>query len=372
MVKSALIFSLFLFSIMSFAQESYTVRKGDTLLNIADKALGITKKNDPRRYEFAKQIQTLNPQLKNPNILEPGDSITLPASATIGAAAAATNPIAQAPTAVEETAKPEETPVAEPVPATNPVPEEPRAEATPLNSEAPAHEASPAPQAADHIAGKHSQHPDFIFLQARYQLLKFKAKDEATKTESTLPAGSSYGLDLQYGKILSETWHLLFQAGFTQTNFKDFKEAGRTINHKSETLKFFGLGVAYDLTHTLHLDLMATYADRTFLIPTTSTDYELKAQMIPGADLNISWDFYSGNLNIFGASAIGEYIASLKKDNVEYKSAVEPVYALYWKSKHGHDSLDYKATLTYKHGHQKTSVSEQYEDLTALGLGVYF
>lgn len=359
MVKSAFIFSLFLFSIMSFAQESYTVRKGDTLLSIADKALGLTKKNDPRRYQFAKQIQALNPQLKNPNILEPGESITLPASAKIDTATAATavtTPVVQPPTVVEEAAKPEETPVAETVPATNPVADEP----------------TPAAHTAAHSADKHSQHPDFIFLQARYQSLKFKAKDETTKTESTLPAGSSYGLDLQYGKILNETWHLLFQAGFTQTNFKDFKETGRTINHKSETLKFFGLGVAYDLTHTLHLDLMATYADRTFLIPTTSTDYELKAHMIPGADLNISWDFYSGNSNIFGASAIGEYIASLKKDDIKYESAVEPVYALYWKSKNGHDSLNFKATLTYKHGHQKTNVSEQYEDLTTLGLGVYF
>lgn len=362
MFKSALIASLFLVSISSFAQSSYTVQKGDTLLSIADKTLGITKKKDPRRYEFAKQIQTLNPDLKNPNVLEPGDTLTLPGSA---------KPVlAEKPVLIEKPVV-EEKPVAIEEPVTTPVAEE-----APAPAPAPTPEPIAVPAPVDHELEKahdtHSEHPDFFFVQARYQMLQFKAKDETTKTESTLPAGSSYGLDLQYGKILSETWHLLFQAGFTQTSFKDFKEDGRTINHKSETLKFFGLGVAYELSHTLHLDLMATYADRTFLIPTTPTDYELKAHMIPGADLNISWDFYSADSNIFGVSAIGEYIASLKKDDIEYKSSVEPVYALYWKSNNGHEAFNYKATLTYKQGHQKTSVSEQHEDLTALALGVYF
>ena len=370
MINQLLVAILFTFTATAWA-ETYIVKKGDTLLSIADKSLGTTDKKNPRRYEMAKQIQALNPQLKNPNVLEPGETLTLPGLAeskpvpTPAPVIAA--PIPLPPTDLPLT--PETAPVAEaPVVAEEPPP-------APAEVPAPAIEAAPAPMApAAHAAAeeKHSEHPDFFFIQARYQMLKFKASDVTTKTESTLESKMSYGFDFQYGKILNEKWHLLAQAGITQTEFGDFKEAGRTINHKKETLKFFGLGAAYELSRSLHLDFMATYADRTFLIPTTATDYELKAHLIPGADLNISWDFYHGDKNIFGISAIGEYIAELKKDNITYKSSVEPLGALYWKSNYGHDSLNYKATLTYKHGHQKTDVSEQYEDLTSLGVGLYF
>ncbi|MGE3757597.1 MAG: LysM peptidoglycan-binding domain-containing protein, partial [Pseudobdellovibrionaceae bacterium] len=70
-----------LFSIASWAQAPYVVREGDTLLNIADKMIGTTDKKDPRRYEYAKKIRALNPQIHDPNSLEPGQTLNLPAQA---------------------------------------------------------------------------------------------------------------------------------------------------------------------------------------------------------------------------------------------------------------------------------------------------
>lgn len=340
------------FPALSGAQTSYMVKKGDTLLSIADQAIGNTNKNNPRRYQYVQRIRTMNPNIANPNALEPGQTLTLPATTA--------KPVVAT--------KPTETATSAPPPTTT------STTLPPVQSESQV-EPAPITQTSEATAEHHeSRHSDFIFVQPRYQLISLNVKDLTLETKADMKSQSSYGLDLQYGKILNDHWHLLFQAGMTQTEFKDIESAAgtATVNHSKETTKSFAAGVAYEVTSDLHLDLMAMYADRTFLLPMGVGTYELKAVMIPGAELNISWDFYSGASNIFGISAIGEYVDGLEKDGVKYKSAFEPFGALYWKSKNGHDSLNYKVTLTSKHGHQKTDISEQTEDLSILGVGVYF
>lgn len=362
----------FIFPGLAWSQTTYVVRPGDTLLKIADQNLGNTDRNNPRRYEFVKKTIKMNPDLKNPNALEPGQTIVLPTEApakkeTHGEHAEAAVAAAPPPTPVAEPT-PAPTPVAvlpPPTNVTNPM-QTPVAEATPP-AEAPKETVAPTDSHKEASA-----HHNFIFVQPRFQMIDLVAKDEVTHTKAKMKSKSSVGLDLQYGVILSERFHLLFQAGVTSTQFGDLEGVVGTVNHKSETLKNFAAGVAFEATHSLHLDLMAFYAEHTFLLPPTTTEYKLEAIAIPGAELNISWDFYSGSSSIFGISAIGEYLSAVKKDEVEYKSTVEPFGSLYWKSKLGPDRVNYKVTLTYKQGHQKTSVNKKAEDVSVLGVGFYF
>lgn len=353
---------LFLVPVLSWSQTDYVVRKGDTLLKIADKTLGA---KSSQRYEFVKKIQNLNPELKNANAIEPGQTLKIPSDTKAVVVEKAVQPAA-AP--AEILPAPTPTPPAAETPVPAPVAPTPVITQTPLS----AHASNPSPHDKN-VHEEASSHSNFFFIQPRYQMLEIKTKELATKTNVSMKSQSSFGLDVQYGWILNDHFHLLFQAGLTQTQFNDIKgDTPVSVNHKKETLKSFAAGVAYEATHTLHLDLMLMYADRTFLLPATLPDYELEAVAIPAAELNVSWDFYAGDSNIFGLSAIGEYLLSAKKNGVDYKSAFEPFGALYWKLNYGHDNMNYKATLTYKHGHQKTSVSDQKEDLTALGFGFYF
>lgn len=343
--------TLLLIPAFTWAQTKYTVVKGDTVLKIADKNLGTTDKKDPRRYKYAKQIQKLNPEMKNLNALAPGQTLILPAVEKPAAA---------------ETEKPELAPapvVTQPEPlVTEPTP--PPVIISPAATEEPAR--------STFHAKNEENHSDFIFFQPRYQMVNLTAENLATETEAKLKSSSSLGIDLQYGKIINEKFHILFQAGLTQTNFKDIEGDATSINHKSETSKSFAVGLAYEATHELHLDFMMQYADRTFLLPgEVLGEYDLESRTIPGVELNLSWDYFSTPTNIFGVSAIGEFIADYAKDGVDYKSSLEPLGALYWKSNFGHDHTNYKATLTYKNGHQKTSVSEQKEELAVLGVGIY-
>lgn len=359
-----------LISMSAEAQTQYVIRKGDTLLKISDRALGITNRNDVRRYQYLRKLLALNPDLRNPNALEPGQTILVPTEGNSDEKAVAEEKPALAPPP-----PPPPTPKAEEPPP--PVVTETQ---TPLDSasktKTPVPQTSPlpsAPVAPPVVEKKVDEHADFFVLQPRYQKLKIKAKDKATETEASMEATSSFGLDLQYGRIINERFHFLFQVGVTQTQFKDIESTtGAAVNHKSETLKSFAVGLAYEATHTLHLDVMAVFADRTFLLPATSPDYELAGVMLPGAEVNLSWDFFSGTTSIFGISAIGEYVANGKKGDVDIKSVFEPLGALYWKSNFGERRMNYKVTLTYKHGHQNTSISEQKEDLLGLGVGFYF
>lgn len=369
MLTKTLVAFIFIAPCLAWSQVKYIVRKGDTLLKIADQNLGNTDRNNPQRYEFVKKLIQLNPSLKNPNALEPGQTITLPTETPAKKQVVETPPepvTAPAPTpavtlpAPTNVANPLQSP---PVEAAAPAPETPK--------EPPAHALEPKPQSPAAEAPKNAHH-NFIFVQPRLQMIELTAKDELAHTKAKMKSKSSVGLDLQYGVILSDRFHLLFQAGVTSTQFGDLEGVVGTVNHKSETLKNYALGVAFEATHSLHLDLMAFYAEHTFLLPPTATDYQLEAIAIPGAELNISWDFYSSNSNIFGISAIGEYLSTVKKDEVEYKSTLEPFGSLYWKSNRGPERVNYKVTLTYKQGHQKTSVNKKAEDVSVLGVGFYF
>jgi hypothetical protein len=99
--------------------------------------------------------------------------------------------------------------------------------------------------------------------------------------------------------------------------------------------------------------------------------FELKSVLIPAAELSLSWDFFSGKSYFIGASAIAEYISSVTKDEILYKAAVEPMAALYWTSKFGHDKVNTRVALTLKNSHQQTSVSEQKEQAAILGVMIY-
>lgn len=366
MLEKYLMAFLMIVPLFSGAQTQYIVRKGDTLLKIADRILGNTKPNDPRRYELAKKIQSLNPHLKNPNALEPSQTITLPGQEKAVSLAPPTHPAAT---------------FADPVPEVLPpsVPEQPapvppvivNSESLPTPTPVPV---PPVPNAVQkpETHDKHSEHTNFVLVQPRLQTLQISTKETATGTKAKMKSDSSVGLDLQYGFVLNHRFHLLFQAGITQTTFGNIEGDATSVNHKSETLTSYALGIGYEATSKLHLDLMVMYADRTFLLPEVLPAYLLESVTIPGAEFNISWDAFTTGSNIFGISAIAEYIGQLKKNNVDYKSTLESIVALYWKTNRGHDHINYKMTLSYKKGHQDTSLTEQKEDVTSFGVGFYF
>lgn len=380
MFLKSLIAALLIIPAFAWSQTEYVVRNGDTLLKIADKALGNSDRKDPRRYEFVKGLIKLNPSLKNPNALVPGQTILLPTDAVAAKETPAKEvavkeaPVKEAP--ATEAAANEKVQSLKPVAAAaeaiaaKPAPQIAAPAPTPAPAAA---EAKPASEEKPVAEAKHEEaHHNFIFVQPRYQTVKLVSEEEATATEATMKSTSSVGLDLQYGVILNSRWHLLFQGGVTSTQFGNITDGVSTVNHKSEVLKSFAAGVAYEATPSLHLDLLALYTEQSFLLPVTAGDYELKAVAFPGAELNASWDFYTGASNIFGVSAIGEYLAAVTKDSVEYKSILEPYGALYWKSNKGPDHVNYKVTLTYKHGHQETSLAKKVEQLSVLGVGFYF
>lgn len=334
---------------LTWAQTEYVIQKGDTILKIADKNIGTTDKKDPRRYDFARKIQKLNPNIKNMNQLEPGKILLIPNK---------------------------DKPVF--VDIKKPSMPEARTHSKPTSEDGTTKRIEPLPMALKE--NSHNQvmnedqehHPNFILIQPRYQLLHLEAKNLTTRTDATMKSKNSYGLDIQYGKIINDQFHLLFQVGLSKTDFTEIEGDATSVNHTSETTKSFGLGVAYEVSQNLNIDFIIFYADRTFLVPDTSGAYKLESLGIPGAELNISWNFYSNPSNFFGISAIGEYVGNYTKDDIDYKSALEPLGAIYWKSNYGIDHTNYKATLTYKHGHLKTNVSEQSEEISTGGLGFYF
>lgn len=374
-----LITILFAFSsTIAHADTTYTVRAGDTLLSIADRTLGdVQNKKDPRRYEVARKIKAKNPQLKDPNSLTPGETITIPdansSDKSARPAKPAPAPVAKAPVIPPPAPLPEPehaapTEVATSEPAIPIIKQEQATAPAP----APAKAEQAAPAEAHASGGHHEENFDYIAVQPRYQFTHIKVKDLATDEEYKTDSKTSAGIDLQYAKAFGERTRLLVQFGYTSTQYKQFDSATRTLEHLNETQMSYGLGVANELTSTLHLDAMAKMADRTFLIPVDAATYEAHKMMLPGAELALGWDFVSTNSYVVGGSLIGEYIGGATKDGIKYKSAVDPLAMLYFTSKRGSDKMNYRVSALYDKRDQNTDVTEQVEDTWVAGLTLYF
>ncbi|WP_217996358.1 LysM peptidoglycan-binding domain-containing protein, partial [Alicyclobacillus shizuokensis] len=60
---------------------TYTVKSGDTLWGIVSKEYGIPNSGQANYTKIANilaQVEKANPQIKNPNLIYPGQKITLP------------------------------------------------------------------------------------------------------------------------------------------------------------------------------------------------------------------------------------------------------------------------------------------------------
>lgn len=376
-MKTPLLISLSILVCSTFAHAdtTYTVRAGDTLLSIADRTIGdVESKKDPRRYQLAQKIKAKNPQLKNPNNLTPGETIVIPGiAATTKAAPEPSKPVPTvkapvipppAPLPEPEHSAPAEVAATEPaIPILKPATEQPKVE-SPTPAEAPA--------AVETRGEKHEENFDYLALQPRYHFTHIKFTDLATGQKNKVDSKTSAGLDLQYAKAIGERARFLVNVGYTSTQYKPFDSNALTLEHVNEKQWSYGLGIAYELTSALHLDVMAKMADHTFVLPVDATTYEMHGIALPGGEISLSWDFVNANSYLVGASVIGEYISGTTKNGITYKSAFDTIGMLYVASKRGSDKMNYRLSATYDKRDQNTNVTEQAEESWIAGLTLYF
>lgn len=370
---------LFVLPSFSLADSTYKVRKGDTILKIADKTIGITNdKKDPRRYKFAKEILAKNPALKEPYNLEPGQTIVLPdfkkakTSAPRKAAPAIVNELPEE--SVQETgrAKKEDTVQSENmklpvrVPKPQPLPEIP----TPVYQEPEV--IGETPSALVEAPKPHHNHNDFFFLQPRYQTDSYHLKNKTTDQKLELSSQSNLGMNLGYGKAWGESSAFVIEGGVSSVQMKNFAEEELTFDKRTILLKNLALGSETHLTPSVQVVTFLTYADYLVMVPDNLGTYFLKSVMMPGVEIALSWDAVHFGSSALGVNLTAGYIADGTLDGLKYTTGFEPAYALYWKSENGANQTNYRVDLRAGVSSQNSDLADQHADNKSLRFTAVF
>lgn len=336
-----------------YAAGGYVVRQGDTILKISDRALGIKNdQKDMRRYEFARSIIAANPDLKDPNVLHPGQTLMVPQNDT-------RQPSAAAP------AVPVAPPPPPPAPATPPAPE-------PVAAPAPAPAPPPAPALAAMPPEHHEETSDFLVVQPRVQYHHFKIKNEEAEQEFKLDSQPNPGLGVAFGKAVAADMHLLLLAGLDYTRLKSLHgETDAALDGRTQWLKNFAVGLEWHPVHALKVEVLGLYNDRLFILPVEDR-YEAKSVAVPGAELALKWSALHLSRSVLGLGVAGEYFGAVSKDGHSYKSVVDPVGSLFWETARGPRHLNYGVTLNFAPNAQHPAGMEQEVETFGLNMNLIF
>ncbi|MFN8944865.1 MAG: hypothetical protein ACK5WZ_09590, partial [Pseudobdellovibrionaceae bacterium] len=219
---------------------------------------------------------------------------------------------------------------------------------------------------------------DFFLLQPRLQSDEYKTKIIATGEKVTVKSQPNPGLLVGYGKAFGSGSHFIIEASLSQVRMKKMDDGISTIEDKSLLLKSFAAGIATKLSPSLHLHIMALFADFPVILPDGTGDgaedgtgaYTFKSVTLPGVEAVLAWHFLHFKSSALGLSATGEYLGKGKLDQVVYSSGFEPAGSLFWETDHGSDKTNYRVDLRYNLTAQKSEDIDQHG--TGLGLRVGF
>ncbi|QDK38454.1 LysM peptidoglycan-binding domain-containing protein [Bdellovibrio sp. NC01] len=389
MLKRTLALALITLPVLAFADTTYVVREGDTVLKIADKILASKDgKKDPRRYAFAKKIVAANSSIEDSNLLSPGQSIVIPEveekkkkviqivmdendKSTVEASAQE----------VDETAAPGKQPiVVGEAEALAPVVVPPTV-ATAATEQVAKTEPQAAVQAeikkeekvpelpvakADLKLPKDMESEDFITITPSVEFSNFKVKNRSTLQESEVRSKVNTGLDVQFEKSLNEKTSVLFNLGFSYVQLDQFDDGVTELSHTIQWHKRVSLGLAYALTPRLHFEAKVEGADRLFIIPESANHLDTVDVFNPGAEITVAWDFIHTNSSVVAAALSGHYYDGLTEDGVTYKSSFDPAGSIYWVA-NADGKMKYRLSVDYSVRNQGTDLTEQREE--SLGFG---
>lgn len=355
MMKLKILFLLFFTGpSFAFADSTHVVQQGDTILNIADRVIGIQNdKKDIRRYQFARKIIAKNPNLRDPNSLTPGQKLVIPDYP---------KPQIPPPVFVQSTQATLEYPT--------------EVEATPVVASKPEPQPQIVPELPPPVKDtplEHAEHHGGVFMiQPRVQLDHYEIKNKSSGQKASLSSKSNAGLTLGYGVAAGEKSHVMIEIGASNVQMKSFSEEQLILDNNSVWLKNIALGFEIGLLSSVHLHLLAMVNDYPVIVPTEIDTYTVKSVMMPGAEAAFVWDFLHMESSAIGLSVAGEYLADGKVDSVKYSSGFEPAGTVFWKSEHGPQKTNYRVDLRYNVSAQKSELTEQHGESWGLRLGLSF
>jgi hypothetical protein len=312
---------------------AYVVKKGDTVSKIAYQ--NISKKiygNDGAINKILK----LNPQIKNPNFIKPGEVINFDEKV----------PLELSKVSLER--QPGEDPV----------------------SSSPNDIEKHVEELADDTA--HVFKPDgLLVLNPFYAIKNLSTIDKTTGSESTIASKYNVGLSAYYVQEWSKDFQTAVNLKLSTIGFEEPASSTRALQDKSKFLSSLGLETNHNFGLNTQLKLGVSYGKELFIRASSTQSVAVDAIDIPSISSKISYDIKKLSPFTLGISASYSAKFPAKTDFYDVKFGHEYGASIYLNQLTGKSRLSTIQTeLGFSQRAQNTSVTTQNE--TSLMLGVRF
>jgi LysM repeat protein len=311
---------------------AYVVKEGDTLSTIAYKNISKKVYGDSGSL---KKIIALNPQIKNPNFITPGEEISI------------------GETQVPVLAKSEDlnrsiAGEAEPVVAPEKVCTEIASEKAPLFESGATMELTPD-----------------------YSLTGLKTTDRSGGATITLPSQTNVGATLKYFQNWTQDSRsfIRFRLGYLAFSPVEFVNT-KNPNH---VMAGFGIGGEFDLSSRTRLALGVNYQQEAFGSLSTATDITIDSAAIPNIDAKLSYNFFDKKPFVFGVSGVATVYFPVSVQNYTSRLGESFGGILYMKQQSvGGGTMSYQTEVGFTTRRQSTSLSDLTQTDVTVGVRIFF
>jgi len=334
----ACVLSVAVFTASAFAF-SYVVKKGDTLSTIANRTIAgkIYGKNGG-----VKKLVALNPQIKNADLIFPGDKINLASEDSV---------LSESSSPAAETTR---APAQAEIPAPQVVVDEKPAPSTPP---------AKAPS-VDENEGRHG----IVEVSTGLSFFKIDATDSTTGGTATILSNANANLDLSWKQVLSATTQTHLDFHYAKLSLSD--PTPRTIASGSESVFGFDVGVDHNVNERFKIFSSLGYKQELLLKSLTSSTLTLDRVFVPTLTVGVGYDFFNLKPFKMGAEFSGFYHAPTEGNDLKLKGGAGFMGLL--KMQQAVKALRgiLEGSVFFKTQNQDTDASKQTRTDTGVTLGV--
>ena len=313
---------------------AYVVQEGDTLSTIAYKNISKKVYGDSGSL---KKIIALNPQIKNPNFIRPGEEISI---GEVAVPALAKSGDVNRSIAAEVEVK------------------------------------EPVEQCVSEVASEKNtlfRRVASILLAPYFSIISLDSKDNITHSESTVASKYSAGITASFVQNWSESFQSAMNFKVGKVDFEKPTSSNRTLSESDKLITGLGIETSHDLSEKINLKFNADYSKELSIRAASTQSDTVDAIYIPSFGTKLSYEIANLDPFLLGVSGIYKAKMPAKSEGYDVRFGNEFGASLYLKQLANKvDDSRIETELGFLQRLQNTSVASQQETNIILTLRYYF
>ena len=329
-------------SALALASVTYVVKKGDTLSQVSEKMVPgpVLGKNGS-----LERVLALNPNIKNPDLIYPGEQVQLPGGELAQASAE------RQPAQIVPEPSPEPSPQA-------------AVDLSPKSPEAASVVQAPAPM--------QFKRGVYYTIAPFYDFATITNQDRSSGAPASLTTSYFTGADFSYGQKWTEGFRTFMHFKLAGVAFEAPTNGEGSISDTSKFLAGGGIGTESALSKSVTLGFSADYQQNLFTRGLDANNVTLDAIATPVLGANLSWDMITADPLAFGVS--GMVAVDLPASTDGYRTWTGSSYggSIYLKHLNPDQSSSSQADIGVFKRNQNTDITNQNETDVVFTLRLYF